>query len=66
MIGEAYSMHMEILREILPLGNLEVDERVGLICDRISGCELDSPGSGWGPATSFCEHDNEPSGLYKG
>jgi hypothetical protein len=27
--------------------------------------ELDSAGSGWGPVTGLCEHDNEPSGSIK-
>jgi hypothetical protein len=27
--------------------------------------ELDSAGSGWGPAAGFCDHGNEPSGSIK-
>jgi hypothetical protein len=32
----------------------------------VGGCGLDSSGSGWGPVTGTCEHDNEPSGSIKG
>jgi hypothetical protein len=32
----------------------------------VGRCELDVSGSGQGPVTSYCEHDNEPSGSIKG
>jgi hypothetical protein len=30
--------------------------------DWLGVCGEDAVGSGWGPVTGFCKHDNEPSG----
>jgi hypothetical protein len=34
--------------------------------NRVARCGLDSIGSGEGPVTGSCEHDNKPSGSVKG
>jgi hypothetical protein len=49
-----------------PLGRLRRrwEDNIQLELREIGG-ELDSAGSGQGPMTGFCEHDNEHSGSIK-
>jgi len=37
-----------------------------ILGEKVSVCEPDTSGSGYGPMTDSCEDGNEPSGFIKG